>query len=211
MPNPSNPTKRRFCVVLAIPITLGMLACGASNRPHVANATPSAIAYHGVSDYLPLLDNTVMSFETQTEGSAERGLLVMQVRRPRPNVVELDVGGKIRRLDLTDEGVKIVEGGWLLKKPLEVGATFPGQNGQVRVSSIMRSVDVPAGHFKECVETEETGPGTRTVTTYCPLVGITLLEVESLAVSNPERVIARLKAHGPRVDLGGDQVRVQPK
>jgi hypothetical protein len=187
------------------------LACGGSSTSQVANATPSAIAYHGVMDYLPLDDNTVMSFETETEGSAERGILVMQVRRPRTNVVELDVGGKIRRLDLTSDGVKIVEGGWLLKKPLEVGATFPGQNGAVRVVSISRSVDVPAGRYKECVETEELGPGARTVTTFCPLVGIALLEVESLAVDNPGRVTARLKSHGPRVDLGKDQVRITPQ
>lgn len=185
--------------------------CGGSSPSRVADATPSAIAYHGVSDYLPLENNTVMSFETETEGSAERGLLIMQVRRPRPNVVELDVGGKIRRLDLTKEGVKIVESGWLLKKPLEVGATFVGQNGPVRVKSIHTAIDVPAGHFTDCVETEEISPAARTLTTFCPLVGITLLDVESMAVSNPERVTARLKAHGPRIDLGGDQVRVVPK
>jgi hypothetical protein len=174
----------------------------------VADATPAAIAYHGVSDYLPLDDNTVMSFETETEGSAERGLLVMQVRRPRPKLVELTVGGKIRRLDLTDEGVRIVESGWLLRRPLEVGATFTGQNGSVRVSSIQRTVDVPAGHFRECVETVEIGPTVRTLTVFCPHVGIALLEVDSMSVNEPERIVARLKSYGKRVDLGGDQVRV---
>lgn len=185
--------------------------CGGNALPRAADATPSAIAYHGVSDYLPLEDNTVMSFETQAEGSADHGLLIMQVTRPRPNVVELNVGGKIRRLDLNNDGVRIVEGGWLLKKPLEVGATFAGQNGQVRVTTIHMSVDVPAGHFKECIVTEEIGPAARTTTTYCPHVGIALLDVESMAVDNPERIVTRLKAYGPRIDLGRDQVRVDPK
>jgi hypothetical protein len=194
-----------------MPLVFGLAwGCG-SSAPHVADATPSAVAYHGVSDYLPLENDTVLSFETETEGTAERGLLIMQVRRPRPNVVELDIGGKIRRLDLTSDGVKIVEGGWLLKKPLEVGATFTGQNGPVRVKSIHTAIDVPAGHFTDCVETEEVSPAARTLTTFCPLVGIALLDVESMSVSNPERVTARLKAHGPRVDVGSDQVRVVPK
>jgi hypothetical protein len=152
-----------------------------------------------------------MSFETELEGSADRGLLIMQVTRPRPTVVELNIGGKVRRLDLTNEGVKIVEGGWLLKKPLEVGATFTGQNGPVRVKSIHTAIDVPAGHFTECVETEEISPASRILTTYCPHAGIALLDVESMSVSNPERVITRLKAYGPRVDVGHDQVRVVPQ
>jgi hypothetical protein len=203
----------RVWVALTVSAWLASIfsGCGGDALPRPADAAPSAIAYHGVSDYLPLEDNTVMSFETEAEGSAEHGLLIMQVRRPRPNVVELDVGGKIRRLDLTSDGVKIVEGGWLLKKPLEVGATFAGQYGKVRVSSITRSVNVPAGQFKECVETEEVSAAARTLTVYCPHAGITLLEVESLGLDNPERAIARLKSFGPRVDVGGDQVRISPK
>lgn len=208
-----NSVHSRFGGWGTIVVTLALAAASgcSSSAPHVANATPSAIAYHAVSDYLPLDDNTVMSFETETEGSAERGLLIMQVTRPRPNVVELNIGGRIRRLDLTADGVKIVEGGWLLKKPLEVGATFPGQNGPVRVKSIHTAIDVPAGHFKDCVETEEIGPAAHTLTTFCPLAGITLLDVESMSVTNPERVVARLKAYGPRVDVGNDQVRLVPK
>lgn len=204
-------SKVRLSPILIAAAAPLVASCGGGSLPRPADATPSAIAYHGVSDYLPLEDNTVMSFETETEGSADRGILIMQVTRPRPKVVELNIGGKIRRLDLTDEGVRIVEGGWLLKKPLEVGATFAGQNGQVRVATIHVSVDVPAGHFKECVETEEIGSAARTITTYCPHVGIALLEVESMSVKNPERVTARLKTHGPRIDLGADQVRVQPQ
>lgn len=190
---------------LILPMATG---CGQSSLPRPADPTRTEIAYHAVSDYLPLLDNTVMSFETETEGSPDRGLLIMQVHRPRPTVVELNIGGKIRRLDLLKEGVKTIEGGWLLKAPLEVGATFPGLSGQVRISSITRTIDVPAGHFKECVETVEISPQVRTVTTFCPLIGIALLEVDSMSVQNPEHITARLKAHGPRVDLGGDRVQI---
>lgn len=193
-----------------VAVCVACAGCSAEARhAQVPHATPAGIAYHAVADYLPLLDKTVMSFETETEGSADRGLLIMQVRRPRPNLVELAIGGKVRRLDLLKEGVKIVEGGWLLKTPLEVGATFVGISGNVRVSSITREVTVPAGHYRECVETVEISPEARTTTTYCPLVGIVLLEVDSMSVHNPEHVTARLKSHGPLVELGGDQVRIQ--
>jgi hypothetical protein len=81
----------------------------------------------------------------------------------------------------------------------------------VRVKSIHIVIDVLVGHFKDCVETEEIGPSAHTLTTFCPLAGITLLDVESMSVTNPERVVARLKAYGPRVDVGNDQVRVVPQ
>jgi hypothetical protein len=191
---------------------LALCGCGgAPQRQGIAAPTPSSMASHSLSDYLPLENDTVMSFETETEGSVERGLLIVQVRRPRANVVELNVGGKIRRMDLTKEGVRLFDGGWLLKEPLEVGATFPGQNGKVRVSSTTREINVPAGHFRDCVELEETGRAAKTTTVFCPLVGITFIEVESLSLDTPERVTARLKASGPRIDLGGDQVRIQPE
>lgn len=204
-----NRTRTPLGTLWATTLVTALSACGGAEHARPRDATPSAIAYHAVFDYLPLLDKTVMSFETEIEGSEERGLLIMQVRRPRSDLVELTIGGKVRRLDLLKEGVKLIEGGWLLKAPLEVGATFVGMSGNVRVSSITREVAVPAGRYKECVETVEISPEVRTTTTFCPLVGIVLLEVDSMSVQNPERVTARLKSHGPLVDLGGDGVQIR--
>jgi hypothetical protein len=204
-----NRTRTPLGALWVVTLVTALSACGGAEHARPADATPSAIAYHPVFDYLPLLDKTVMSFETETEGSDERGLLIMQVRRPRPSLVELNIGGKTRRLDLSKQGVKLVQGGWLLKTPLQVGATFVGMAGNVRVSSTTREISVPAGHYKECVETVEISPETRTTTTFCPLVGIVQLEVDSMSVQHPERVTARLKSHGPLVDLGGDRVQIR--
>jgi hypothetical protein len=152
--------------------------------------------------------DTVLSFETEVEGSPDRGLLVMQVRRPRPDLAELKIGSKTHRLDVTKEGVRVVEGGWLLRFPLEVGATFPGQYGSVRVTRVGITVEVPAGRFEGCIETEETTGASRTLTQYCPTVGIVQLEIESLSSDAPGREVARLKFHGPLLDLGEDRVNV---
>jgi hypothetical protein len=190
--------------------SMGLLACssGTAATRQSADTVAVARADFGVESYLPLMDQTALSFETEVEGSAERGLLVMQIHRPRPTVVELKIGGKIHRLDLVKEGVRVVEGGWLLKLPLEVGATFTGQYGTVKVTNVNLTVNVPAGRFDGCVETEELSGTNRTLTRYCPTIGITELEIESLSTDEPAREIARLKSHGPLVDLGQDQLKV---
>jgi hypothetical protein len=94
--------------------------------------------------------------------------------------------------------------------PLEVGASFTGQYGTVKVTRVNLNVVVPAGHFEGCIETEETTGTSRTLTRYCPTIGITELEVESLSTEAPGREVARLKSHGPLVDLGQDQLKVSP-
>jgi hypothetical protein len=182
--------------------------CGGTTEP--AKSAEPTTATFGVESYLPLIDDSVLSFETEVEGSQEKGLLVMQIQRPRPNVAELKIGGKIHRLDLLKEGVRVIEGGWLLKLPLEVGATFAGQYGTVKVTHVNRTVKVPAGTFEGCVETEETTGTSRTLTRYCPTLGITELEIESLSADAPGREVARLKSHGALVDLGQDQLKVSP-
>lgn len=199
---------RRFSLVgLAV---LGLIGgCGGTAEP--AKAPEPLTATFGVESYLPLIDNSVLSFETEVEGSPEKGLLVMQVRRPRLNVAELRIGSKVHRLDLLREGVRAIEGGWLLKLPLDVGATFAGKYGTVKVTHVNRTVKVPAGTFEGCVETEETTGSSRTLTRYCPTIGIAELEIESLSADAPAREVARLKSHGALVDLGQDQLKISPE
>lgn len=182
--------------------------CGGEGHPAKNAHATSVTADFGVESYLPLLDSSVLAFETEQEGTAERGLLVMQVRRPRPNLAEVKIGQKVHRLDLVKDGVRVAEGGYVLKAPIEVGATFTGQYGSVKITHVNKQVTVPAGRFEGCVETEETTGTSRTTTSYCPTIGITLLEVESLSVDAPGREIARLKSHGPLMELGEDQVKV---
>ena len=192
-----------------IAIAAQCIACGGSSTKNgpIKSSEPKTADF-GVESYLPLIRDTVLSFETEREGSSERGLLVMQIRRPRADMAELHIGNKIHRLDLVKDGVRYAEGGYVLKLPLEVGATFSGQYGLVKVINVHQTVVVPAGHFDGCVETEESSGTSRTTTTYCPTIGITQLEVESLSADAPGREIVRLKSNGPLVDLGQDQLKV---
>jgi hypothetical protein len=192
--------------------TLGLIvfASGCAKQPasEAPRSSPSEQAI--VSEWLPLENNSVLDFETAVEGTQEKGRLVMQVRRPHGNTVELDVAGKVRRLEVKPEGIAIATGGWLLKQPFTVGATFQGLNGVVTVVSTDRTVDVPAGHFTNCVETEEKTATTVTRTDYCRGTGITRLVIEGDVNGELRREVANLRFHGPRIDLGPEKTTAAP-
>jgi hypothetical protein len=175
------------------------LACGGAPP---AESKPKAKVVEGILRYLPLEDETVFSYETRVEPGGERGLLVLEVRRRRPELAELVVAGRAQRLSVSSSSIGLVTGGALLRAPLAEGASWRGDFGRVRVTSTARSVSVPAGKFDGCLETIEemtSAEGTkRTTTVYCPDVGITLrqTEVEQDAEQATERI--ELKSYGKR-------------
>jgi hypothetical protein len=152
---------------------------------------------------IPLLDNTVFSYETYIEDTNEHGLLVFEIKRPRPELAELSVAGQVRkRYYLEPGGIRSGHGGYLLKLPLSLNAQWTGDDGQVKVTATDQSIDVPAGKFSGCLRTIEQaqlGAATRkTTTVFCPGVGITVLEIE--ANESGVNVLQRLtlKSFGPR-------------
>lgn len=185
---------------------MGMLGCS-SAKP--APAAPIAIrepinARPEIERYLPLENGTVFSYDTASE-TGRRGVLIVQISRPRQDRVDLRMGSKTERLELTSDGVAYVEGGYLLKAPLTAGSTWKSKTGTVRVENADETAKVPAGQFEGCVRTlEETrDPGaTRTVrTVFCPHVGLVSLDVEATSDRGHERETAVLRSFGPRVDL----------
>jgi hypothetical protein len=194
----------------ALAVVAGSLtACGGANRNAAQTASARAGQIH-TPDWLPLEDNTVLDFETSVEGTGEKGRLVMQVSRPRGNRIELNVAGKIRRLEAKADGVAIATGGWLLREPFTVGATFQGLSGKVTIVGINLSLDVPSGHYTNCIETEEVTSTTSTRTTFCPGVGIAKLVIEGDVKGEPRREVAELKFKGPRIDLGPEKTTASP-
>jgi len=183
---------------------LGALACGGA--PAAQNGSklgPTQPAITDVERYMPLKGDTVYAFETQIENSGEKGVLMMHVDRPRADQAVLTVGGKAQRLEIAKQGIRIDNGGWLLKAPLSVAATFRGQFGEVVVRNIDAEVDVPAGHFKGCIETveESTTVKKRVTTVFCPDIGIVSLEAEGAIGDDYGHEKALLRSYGPRVDI----------
>ena len=169
---PPRPRAGLFVVYVAL-IASG---CAAAPPPPPPHAAPAAA---GLARYLPLEDGTVASFDTVTEPGGERGLLVLEIRRPNPETAELIVAGHASRLRLSNGAVAHAAGGFLLREPLAAGAEWMGDFGHVRVTRTDRSL---------------------TATVFCPGVGIALRETEAEqgALSQSERIT--LKSYGPKFD-----------
>jgi hypothetical protein len=65
-----------------------------------------------------------------------------------------------------------------------------------------QGIKVPAGTFTGCLETlEQTASLSRVKTVFCPRVGMVALDAENDQNGEYQRVIARLKSYGPKVDI----------
>ena len=184
------------------PFALAWLVGCAPLPQSKVEAPPSAVVTE-VTRYLPLENNTVFSYETYIEDTNERGLAVFEIARPRPELAELSIAGQVRkRYYFEPGGVRSGQGGYLLKSPLSLNSQWTGDDGQVTVTSVNQTVDVPAGKFSGCIQTVEQAklPGaTRTTTTvFCPGVGITLLQIEAAQEGTSVLQRLSLKSFGRR-------------
>jgi hypothetical protein len=186
---------------------LGVLALSAAGAscaaPPAVQAPAPAAPVTELSRFVPFENNSVLSYETYIEDTNERGILVFEIRRPRPELVELSVAGQVRKRYYFEPGaVRGAQGGYLLKAPLTANAEWQGEDGRVKVTAVDQSVDVPAGKFAGCIQTVEEAKlaaATRTTTTmFCPGVGITTLQIEGEqeGTSVLQRIV--LKSFGPR-------------
>lgn len=186
---------------LACAVLTGGVSCGSSAAKQADAPAPVA---RGIARYLPLEDGTVYAYETTTVPETERGLLILEVRRPRPDVAELVVAGRARRLRIAKDAVAHQTGGFLLREPLAVGAGWHGDFGHVRVTRVDLAVTVGAGRFTGCVETVEeltTREGEkRTTTAFCPGVGIALRETEAEQGGEAQSERIALKSYGKKFD-----------
>jgi hypothetical protein len=178
-------------------------ACGAPAAPPAAAAPSAATAANSApfERFLPLKNDTVYTYNVWVPGQDTPEVLILEVERPSKERARLKTGSSIKRLEVVADGVRMVTGGYLLKPPFAVGATWLGPAGRVEVSAMDQAVEVPAGNFVGCVETTESARGGGEqriiVTSYCPDVGIARFSVES----SGEMQRFELKSFGERVDI----------
>jgi hypothetical protein len=186
----------------ALALSALALLSACSSAPPPAPAAPPAPVSEGVERWLPLSDGTVFAYDTLSEPSGEKGMLVLEVKRSRTGMVELSVAGRAQRVEVDATGIRHVTGGWLLKQPPTLGAQWKGDYGSVQVTAIDRQVSVPAGNYTGCLETVESLSGAdfskRTTTVYCSGVGIVTrkTEVESDEGNGAESM--KLRSFGPK-------------
>ncbi len=170
-----------------------VIACGGGKpASDPSPATSSAPAATGVERFFPLEEGRIYHYVTK-EGS-ETGMLVAKVRRTDAAHGELRLSNGTKRFILSPDGVSYDTGIFVLKAPIEVGTSWPGEHGgTTKIAAIDASATVPAGTYSGCVKTVEEGrQGARYTTTYCPGIGMVLLEVTAQGAE----ARAELKSYG---------------
>lgn len=185
----------RRLVFIPLVVTAACAGSGAS-RPEATSAAPPASP---IERLFPLEDGRIYHYVTTDNGEA--GMLVARVRRSDATHGELRMSNTSKRFVYAQGSVGYDGGATILKAPIEVGASWPGEHGgTTRIASVDASPKVAAGSYSGCVQTIEEGgrvPGARYATTYCPGVGMVLLEVH--APGGEAR--AELKSYGLPVTI----------
>ncbi|HSO39359.1 MAG TPA: hypothetical protein VLT33_42825 [Labilithrix sp.] len=183
---------------LALALVLGVVACGDA-KPPATPLVPKGPSVSSVDQYFPLEEGRLYHYVTTENG--ETGMLVARVHRTDPAHGELRLSNATKRFVYTPEGVAYDGGAFILKAPLDVGATWPGEHGgTTRVATTDASPKVQAGSYGSCIQTVEEGgrpQGSKYVTTYCPGVGMVLLEI----VVTGGEARAELKSYGMPVKI----------
>lgn len=187
---------------------LGVIACGAcgetsttpTNSP--TNAAPSASSGLPIERYFPIVHDHLWTYDSQCDDGATNSFLV-RARRVRAEEGELITPRGSKRFAYMPEGIGVTDrAAFVLRLPLAIGTTWRGEHGGIsRIETVGATVNVAAGRFTDCVVTiEERGGDVRATytTTFCPDVGIVLLEAES----GMQHERAELRSYGPPVVLG---------
>ena len=156
--------------------------------------------------FFPLEEGKIYSYATRENDDA--GMLVAKVHRSDATHGELRLSNATKRFAILPDGIAYVGGAYVLKTPLDQGASWPGEHGgTTTIASTDVSLQVPAGSYAGCLQTvEERGrvPGARWETTYCPGIGMVLLVVTA-PVGNAR---AELKSYGAPVKIEGTGLRI---
>lgn len=149
---------------------------------------------------LPLKDATISQFATTADG-AMPGTFVLEISRPRPELAELRIAGRVQRLLIDAGRIRHATGGTLLEEPLERGHSYRGSFGTVTITKVDETITVPAGRFEHCLETVEESEqaAKRATSTFCPHVGLVSLRVEAFS-GDVGLVENLLTQHGPRYE-----------
>lgn len=195
--------------------TLSALLLGCGSSPAAQSGPPGWVKGEGgkrgarsgtpAEHWFPLVEGQLFQYATTTSDGTP-GILAARVHRASDTVGELRMPAGTRRFQYDVAGLKTLnkDGVWVFvfQLPIDPGASWRGEHGgKMRWDGASLAVDVKAGHFEGCARVVEERGGDRParfLTTFCPDVGVVLLEAMQGEII--ER--AELSYFGEPLDLG---------
>lgn len=181
--------------------------------PRTATTAAPARAFSSgsaIERYFPLIDGHVYQYDYDA-GPAARGVMILRVKRfdDMHGAWMLPSGGT----DFEYSGGGVTTEGkhgrsHVLMLPLEVGRRWRGSNqSSVVIRRVAAEINVPAGTFRDCVETVETRGGDVPLSitvAFCADVGMVQRHIKSGQQS--ERLV--LRSYGPPFSFGLDGLQI---
>src|SRR3954469_4366200 len=126
-------------------LVLFPLAC--ASNPSTASmtvASDTSLPSSPVSRFFPLVEGPIWAYDAGSdEDPTKKGMFVTRVRRLAGARFALVSGNGEHTLEARADGIVQTESGtYVLKAPLAVGASWPGEHGVVRVSALDKVVEV---------------------------------------------------------------------
>ncbi|MBI2393472.1 MAG: hypothetical protein HYV09_28080 [Deltaproteobacteria bacterium] len=188
-------------------LALALSACGGSAGKA---KTPAPSKFKGPLAYYPFEPGTQWSFMVYGPPGTPGLLKVDKVVAFDGQLALVQSGEATLTYRVAPEGIyREPSHVFLLKWPIVLGDSWTGAKGsKVEVTKTDVKMTVEAGTFEGCAEiTERIGGDAAGLlrTTFCPDVGPVLVEIHELNAPPgelPQRLIGRLRAYGPPVQLG---------
>jgi len=150
------------------------------------------------SEFFPLRAGNAWSYDVDT-GAPSTTLGVTRVEAFDGRFAEVRTGRVTVRYEVLPEGLRVPpDDVWLLRAPLQEGASWPARGGRTaRLVSTDTRIETRAGKFEGCIEVLETGGKLELEIriVYCPGVGPVALD-STMRSETSERVVtvfARLR------------------
>jgi len=183
--------------MVVLPVAAGCATGASQVAPEAIPWTPESL--------FPLAEGRAWSFDVET-GDGDNVLVVTRVVTAVPGKSALvQVGQEQTAYELRPEGwYRPAKGGFLLRTPLEVGASWQSGNGvEAKLARDVEVIETPAGSFTHCAEVEETNKrsGNRIWTTYCPNVGPVRVISEMLVRGHTLRVTAVMRGYSDQLKV----------
>lgn len=195
-------------VMLAAACAASIGGCGGVAPPMAKEPIGAGSMRFESMRWLPPVGDTVFSYRTENVVEKTTGVMTLRLRRRGDDRAVLVGPRRSEELRYQADGIyREGAGAFLLRTPATAGLTWPGGPGaSMRVAKVGVAAKVAAGAFERCIEVVDARSGPvrgEIVTTYCPDVGMVLIETRGAGPGGEEiHERVELTGYGEAIDLG---------